>query len=172
MATAAMLPNITLGGTFGFADTSAGGLLTGGSTLWNLGAGLTAPIFNGGTLSFQRKAAVDAYDAASASYKQTVLTSFQQVADTLRALEHDADALAADQLALQTAKRALKLVQSNYRAGLATYSEVLIADVQYQQAQIAEIEGQAARYQDTVALFVALGGGWWNAHQSDVAVMR
>jgi outer membrane protein TolC len=91
-----------------------------------------------------------------------VLTAFQQVADTLRALEHDAEALAVQDRAAATAHRSLELVQANYAGGMATYSEVLIADAQYGQARIADIQANASRYQDTVALFAALGGGWWN----------
>lgn len=163
VATAAMLPNVTLGGSMGFSNTSMGALLTGGSNLWGLGAGVAQTIFDGGTLSYQRQAAIDTYDVALGNYKQTVLSSYQQVADALWALAHDADALLADQQAASTASRALKLVQANYRAGLAAYSEVLLEDIQYQQIRIAEIDAQAARYQDTVALFAALGGGWWNA---------
>ena len=86
----------------------------------------------------------------------------KQVADTLRGLEHDADALAVDERALKTAQDALNLVQANYRAGLTTYSDLLIADTLYSEARIADIQAKAVRYQDTVALFVALGGGWWN----------
>lgn len=161
VATAAMLPNFTLDGAFGFSNTSLGTLLATGGKFWSLGADVAQPIIDGGTLWFRRKATIDAYDAASADYRQTVLAAFQQVADTLRALEHDAEALAADEKALDTARRALQLVQANYRAGLATYSEVLIADAQYHQALITDIQTRATRYQDTVALFVALGGGWW-----------
>ena len=84
------------------------------------------------------------------------------MADTLRALEHDADALAIDDRALGTSKQALDLVEANYKAGMADYANVIVADVQYQQALIADINAKASRYQDTVALFVALGGGWWN----------
>lgn len=88
---------------------------------------------------------------------QTVVT------DTLRALDHDAAALHAEDEALRTAKQALHLVQTNYAAGLVTYLDVLGADAQYHQAAINDLEAAAQRYQDTVALYVALGGGWWNA---------
>jgi len=162
VATAAMLPSVTLDGSFGVSDVATTGLFTAGSKVWSVAAGVTQPIFHGGTLWFQRKAAIDAYQASAASYRQTVLTAFQQVADTLRGLEHDADALAVDERALKTAQDALNLVQANYRAGLTTYSDLLIADTLYSEARIADIQAKAVRYQDTVALFVALGGGWWN----------
>jgi len=86
-----------------------------------------------------------------------------RVADTLRALQHDAEILEAQDEALAAAQQALHLVQANFQAGLANYSDVLIADVQFHQAKIADLQTMAIRYQDTVALFVALGGGWWNA---------
>ncbi len=162
VATAAMLPNITLSAGTGFSDTALSSLFAGPSNLWSLGAGITQPIFEGGMLYYRREAAKDAYDAAAADYQQTVLTAFEQVADTLRALEHDAQTLAAQDRAVATARRSLELVQANYAGGIATYSEVLIADAQYGQARIADIQANASRYQDTVALFAALGGGWWN----------
>lgn len=162
VATAAMLPNITLSGAFGSSSTAVGNLFSPSSTLWSLGVGLVQPIFRGGTLWYQREAAKDAFDASAASYRQTVLVAFEQVADTLRALEHDAEALAAEDRAVRTASRARVLVQANYTAGLATYVNLLLADIQYHDARIAEIEARAVRYQDSVALFAALGGGWWN----------
>ena len=100
-----------------------------------------------------------------ALYRQTVLGAFAQVADTLRALEHDAAALRAEDEALRTAKEALHLVQINYEAGLDTYLDVLIADAQYHQAMINDLQAIAVRYQDTVALYVALGGGWWSERE-------
>ena len=98
-----------------------------------------------------------------ALYRQTVLSAFEQVADTLRALDHDAAALQAEAEALTIAEQALHLVQVNYEAGLATYLDVLNADTQYHQAKIADLQAIAVRYQDTVALFAALGGGWSRA---------
>jgi len=68
-------------------------------------------------------------------------------------------------MALSTAEEALKLIQANYQGGIANYLEVLITNGQYHQAKISYIEVQAQRFQDTVALFVALGGGWWNAEE-------
>jgi outer membrane protein TolC len=93
------------------------------------------------------------------------------VADTLRALEHDAESVAAQGRALDAAADSLKLLQANYRAGLASYLQVLVADVQYHQASVALLQARAQRMQDTTALFVALGGGWWNANR-DLAGLR
>ena len=125
-------------------------------------SGITAPVFEGGTLWYKRKAAVANYQETGSLYQQAVLSAFAQVADTLCAVQHDAEILQAQDEALAAAQQALHLVQANFQAGLANYSNVLIADVQYHQAKIADLQTIAARYQDTVALFVALGGGWWN----------
>ncbi len=163
VATAAMLPSVTLSGTYGANNNSLGRLTTANATFWGLAANATAPIFEGGTLWYKRKAAVDNYREAASLYQQTVLGAFAQVADTLRAVQHDAEILEAQDEAVEAARKALHLVQANFQAGLANYSDVIIADVQYHQAKIADLQTIALRYQDTVALFVALGGGWWNA---------
>ena len=129
--------------------------------VWSAGAAITAPLFHGGTLWFTRKAALEAYEQAqSKADRQSVLDAFAQVADTLRGLEHDAQTVEAQSRARSAAADALKLVQANYQAGIANYLQVLVADAQYHQAQIAYLQARAQRLQDTTALFVALGGGW------------
>ena len=162
VATAAMLPSLTLTGSYGVGNNVLGNLLSPESEFWSFGAGLTAPVFRGGTLYYQRRAAVDAFRQASGAYRQTVLSAFEQIADTLRGLDHDADAIEAETVAVQSADAALHLLQANYAAGIATYLQVLVADQQYLQAKIAYVQAVAQRLQDTVALYVALGGGWWN----------
>jgi len=169
VATAAMLPNITLTGGYSAGSTTTGNLLASNGRQWSFGGDVAAPVFQGGTLWFRRKAAVESYRQAMALYRQTVLAAFAQVADTLRALEHDAAALRAEDEALRTAKEALHIVQVNYEAGLDTYLDVLSADAQYHQALINELQATAVRYQDTVALYVALGGGWWAPAQERTA---
>ncbi len=160
-ATAALLPSVTLTGSYSANSTSTGQLTAANGRAWDFGAGLTQPLFQGGTLWFRRKAALDQYHQAAALYRQVVLGAFAQVADTLRALEHDAAALRAEDEALATAKEALHLVQANYEAGLDPYLDVLSADTLYHQALISDLQTVAVRYQDTVALYAALGGGWW-----------
>ena len=163
VTTAAMLPSVTLSGNYGANNITVASLAASSATFWGMAANVTAPVFEGGTLWYQRKAAVDSYRASAALYKQTVLGAFAQVADTLCALQHDAEILAAQGEAVASAEQALHLVQANFQAGLANYTDVLIADVQYHQAKIVDLQTIAVRDQDTVALFVALGGGWWNA---------
>lgn len=167
VATAALFPSFTLNGSYGVNNTSLSDLFAGSSSFWSLGGNVTAPLFHGGTLWFKRQAALEAHRQALAAYRQTVLDAFAQVADTLRALEHDAETLDAQGRALAAAEEALQLVQANYRAGTVNYLQILTADSQYQQAKIGYLQAQAARLQDTAALFVALGGGWWNAKTVD-----
>ena len=163
VATAAMLPSLTLTGSIGANNTTATNLFSNGSLFWNMAAGLTQPIFRGGALWYQRKSAMDARDEALATYRQAVLSAFAQVADSLRAIAHDTDALDAETEALDAAESAFHLVQINYDSGLANYLQVLTADAQFLQSRLDFVRAKAQRIQDTVALFVALGGGWWNA---------
>jgi len=162
VATAALFPSLTLSAAYGFTSTDITRLFDPRAKVWNIAGGLTQPIFRGGTLWFQRKAAVEAYEASLADYRQVVVTAFQQVADSLRAVEHDAETLKAQADALAAAEEALKLLTANYKAGLVNYLQILTANNQYQQARLGYIQAQALRLQDTAALFVALGGGWWN----------
>jgi NodT family efflux transporter outer membrane factor (OMF) lipoprotein len=160
VATAALFPSFTLNGTYGQNNTSMNNLFTSSGNFWSLGADVSAPLFRGGTLWFKRKAAQEEYQQTLATYRQTVLAALVQVADALRALEHDAEALQAQRQALETAGEALRLIQANYQAGIVNYLQVLTANGQYQQARIGYLQDQAQRLQDTVALFTALGGGW------------
>ncbi len=163
VATAALFPSFTLNGSYGWNSTHIKDLIKNTSSVWNLGADIAAPLFHGGTLTARRRSAIEGYNQTLANYRQTVLNSFAQVADNLRALEHDAEALHAQSQALAAADEALRLIQTNYEAGTANYLQVLIADNQFHQAKIVYLEALARRFQDTVALFVALGGGWWDA---------
>jgi outer membrane protein TolC len=115
-------------------------------------------VLDGGTRRAQRRGAQDAMRAALASYQQTVLQSFGQVADTLTALDHDAEQLAAQRQALDTAGSNLDLTRRSYSVGNTGVLQVLDAERQYQQAQLGYVRAQAQRYQDTVQLFLALGG--------------
>jgi NodT family efflux transporter outer membrane factor (OMF) lipoprotein len=165
VATAAMFPSFTLNGSYGVGSNTSNNLFKSDSGFWNLGANMSAPLFRGGTLWFGRQAALDAYQLSLSNYRQTVLSAFAQVADILRALEHDAELVDAQSHAVNAAEEALRLIQASYQAGTANYVQVLVADGQYHQAKIGYLQALAQRYQDTAALFVALGGGWWNADE-------
>jgi NodT family efflux transporter outer membrane factor (OMF) lipoprotein len=162
VATANMLPQLTLTGSFGDYNTKMSHLLNPSSNVWSLGAGLTQPLFEGGTLLHKKRAAVAAYEQAAAQYRSTVLTAFRNVADSLHALNADADALQAQNQAEQAAARTLELTRAEYKNGSVSRLDLLVAERDYQQARIAQLQAQAVRYADTAALFQALGGGWWN----------
>ena len=165
VATAAMFPSISLNAAYGASGTSFGTLPAASGRFWSIGPSATVPIFQGGGLWYSRKAAIDAFQAAQADYRQTVLAAFAQVADSLTALDHDAEALQAQVEAKRAAADNLSLLQANYRAGLVAFSDVLTADVQLHETTIGYLQAVARRHQDTVALFVSLGGGWWNGRR-------
>lgn len=162
VATALLLPQVTITGAAGYQSPDFASLFHPSTAVWNIGAGLLQPIFRGGELTAKRRAAIAAYEAATASYKSTALQAFQNVADVLRALELDADALKARAEAEAAAKDSLDLAQKQFDLGAISYLSLLNAVQQYQQARISLIQAQAARFADTAALFQALGGGWWN----------
>jgi NodT family efflux transporter outer membrane factor (OMF) lipoprotein len=162
VATANELPQITLSGGVGESAGTIGNLFNGQLIGWNVAAGLTAPIFEGGKLEAQRQAAVDAFDKAAAQYRSTVLNAFANVANVLTALERDAETLKVQLYAEQTAQQSLDITMERFQAGAIAYLALLDAQRVYQQARIALVVAQANRYADTVALFEALGGGWWN----------
>jgi NodT family efflux transporter outer membrane factor (OMF) lipoprotein len=165
VATANMLPQITLTASYGQEASKFANLFSQGSNVWSLVGSLTQPIFKGGQLRHQRRAAVAAAQEAAANYQATVITAFQNVSNTLYALQADADALAAQALAERTAADSLALVQAQYKSGGASYVQVLTAEQGYQTAAVALVKARALRFADTAALFQALGGGWWNRNE-------
>ncbi len=169
VATAALYPSFTLTGMFGLQGNALPDLYTSQGGIWNLGAGLSAPLLHGGTLEARREAAQEAYNQALALYRKTVLDALAQVADTLRGLEHDAQLQQAQEKALSTSQEALRLLKANYQAGTVNYLQVLNASDLYQQAQMGLIQAQAQRLQDSAALLVALGGGWWHDQKAPPA---
>ena len=163
IATANLYPSVTLSASASLAALQPSMLFDKSSLIWSVAAGLTAPIFHGGTLEAERRGAVDDFKGALADYEQTVLTSFGQVADLLQALSHDAELLRTQQRALSSASNAVRLQRLSYSGGGSGVIPVLDAERQYQRARLGYVQAQAQRYQDTVQLFVAMGGGWWDA---------
>lgn len=159
IATADLYPQITLSANTTQQALSPGNLFNGGANAWAMAAGLTAPLFNGGELRAQRRAAVDLYRASMADYRQTVLESFGQVADVLRALRHDNERVGAERNARRAASRALALMRTSFRDGGTGVFGVLGAQRAYNQAQLALVRAQARQFQDTALLYLALGGG-------------
>jgi NodT family efflux transporter outer membrane factor (OMF) lipoprotein len=170
IAAANRLPNIQLTANAGSTALAIDQVFTSGTGFWALGAAVTAPIFDGGTLLHQERAAKDAYVQTAEQYRSTVLTAFQNVADTLTALEQDAEALKTAAAAADAAKTTLDLVERQVQDGYAGYLALLNAQQTYQQARINLVQAQANRYTDTAALFQALGGGWW--HRADLVEVK
>jgi NodT family efflux transporter outer membrane factor (OMF) lipoprotein len=166
IAIANRLPNITLTADAGSTALAIDQLFTSGTGFWGLGAAATAPLFQGGTLLHQERAAKAAYVQAAEQYRSTVLTAFQNVADTLAALEQDAEALKAAAAAAEDAQITLDLSHRQWQDGYVGYLALLSAEQAYQQTRINLVQAQANRYADTAALFQALGGGWW--HRADL----
>ncbi|MDE2148361.1 MAG: efflux transporter outer membrane subunit [Gammaproteobacteria bacterium] len=169
VATANLLPQFTITGFLGSVATHFGDLLSPGGGIWNLSGGVLIPFFHGGTLLHQKRAAVAAFEQAAAQYRSTVLNAFQNVADALRALTDDADALQAQHDAERAAKRSQDIAEQQYAAGAISYPVLLQAELTYQQTRSALALAQGARFADTAALFQALGGGWWNRGDGDLA---
>jgi NodT family efflux transporter outer membrane factor (OMF) lipoprotein len=168
IATANRLPNFELTATAGSSAVALNQLFTSGTNFWTIGAEATAPIFQGGTLLHQQRAAKAAYTQAADQYRSTVLTAFQNVADTLTALEQDAEGLKTAAQAADAAKVTLDLAQRQYQSGYGAYLSLLSAEQADQQARINLVQAQASRYADTAALFQSLGGGWW--HRTDLTI--
>ncbi len=167
VADAQMLPQINLTAEVGHQSLTTGTLFTPQTLLWNLVAGATQPIFEGGELMANRKGAIAALRGSGAQYQHTVIIAFQNVADVLAALHYDADELSEAAAAREAAQQSLALTQAQYKLGGEPLVAVLTAQTTYQNAAIAEVKAKAARLSDTAALYVALGGGWW--HRNDVA---
>ncbi len=160
VATAAMLPQISLSASAGSSALRAGDLFSAGTGAWSLGLGLTQPLFHGGQLISRKRAAQAGLDKALADWQGVVLAAFQNVADALQALQFDAQGLAAQATAAQTATRQLHLIRRQYRLGATGYLNLLNAERGFQQARIGLIQARTARLSDTAALYAALGGNW------------
>jgi NodT family efflux transporter outer membrane factor (OMF) lipoprotein len=162
VAIAAMLPQFSVTGNLGGNADEFAWLFRTGGPFWTLVGGVSQPVFEGGTLLHKKRAADAALKQAAALYQSTVITAYQNVADTLHASLSDADALAADVDAENSAKVTYDLTRRQMEVGYVNYLILLNAETAYQQALIQRVQAQATRYGDTVALFQALGGGWWN----------
>lgn len=158
VATAQLYPSLNLSGSWTTAAPGTADLFDPGSRLWSIGAGITAPLFHGGTLRAERRAAVATLHAQLAQYRLTVLQAFGQVADALNALQHDAETLAASQAALEASRASLELTQQSFEAGQASFLQIIEAQRLYQEARLGMARAESSRYTDTATLFLAVGG--------------
>jgi NodT family efflux transporter outer membrane factor (OMF) lipoprotein len=170
VATANMLPQLTLTGNIGNESLAVRDLLQPGSGIWSVAAGISQPLFAGGALRARRRAAIASYEQARAQYQLVVLNAFQNVADSLTALENDAHELADAHDSLQAASASLDVITKQYDISAVDSVALLTAQQLHEQARITYIQALANRYIDTITLFQALGGGWWN--RTDPGTLR
>jgi NodT family efflux transporter outer membrane factor (OMF) lipoprotein len=162
VAIANMLPNLALSGDIGTTGLAMQQLFSPNTGFWSIGGSLTQTLFDAGALLHKKRAADAALDQAAAQYRSAVILACQNVADSLRALQADADAVKASADAQRAAKKTFDLAQHQRELGTITLVAVLIAEQAYQTAELALVQAEANRYSDTAGLFQALGGGWWN----------
>jgi NodT family efflux transporter outer membrane factor (OMF) lipoprotein len=162
VAIATRLPQLSLTAALGTSPNAIQNVFTPYNQLYEIVGGLSAPLFQGGTLLHRQRAAEAQFTVATAQFKQAVIAAFQNVADVLRALQVDADALRTAETAETAASKSLALARDELQQGEIAYNSVLTAEQAYQMTRLALVQAQAARLSDTAALFQALGGGWWN----------
>lgn len=162
VAIANQWPQLTLTADWGSAAAKVGQLFTPATAVWGLGAGLTQPIFEGGALGHRRDAAQAYFEQARAQYDSTVLGALRNVADSLQALQSDAETLARQVEYFSSASESLALARKRYGFGAISHLALLDAERNAAQARISLVQAQALRLADSAALFQALGGGWWN----------
>jgi len=162
IAVANRLPSFQISGSIGNSSLDLGDLFKPGGGFWNIAGNITQPIFDAGTLKHRQRAAEAAYDQAAAQYRSTVITAFQNVADSLHAIVSDAEAVRAYQKAERTAKRSLDITQQQLALGNVGSLTVVNAEQAWLQTQLALVGAQANRLSDSAALIQALGGGWWS----------
>jgi NodT family efflux transporter outer membrane factor (OMF) lipoprotein len=162
VAVAARLPQFSLTGNAGTTALTFSSLAVPGNVFWTLAGNVTQTVFDAGTLLHKQRAAVAAFDQAAAQYRSTVISAFQNVADSLHALESDADTLKAAVATEKAAADSLDITRHQLQLGAINYLGLLTAESAYQTALVNVVQAQATRLADTAALFQALGGGWWN----------
>jgi NodT family efflux transporter outer membrane factor (OMF) lipoprotein len=161
VATAARLPSFNLNGTLGGDSTALGTLLSGDNILWSIGGSASQVVFDAGALRHQQRAAEAALAAAQAQYRAAVLAAFQSTADALQAIARDGETLNHVALARQANAKSAEIARAQFEHGQSSILAALSAEAADHQAEQSLQQAQAARYADTVALFQALGGGWW-----------
>jgi NodT family efflux transporter outer membrane factor (OMF) lipoprotein len=161
-AIANRLPQITLSASAGSSAASLGRLLSPETGFWTIAGNAAQTVFDAGTLAARQQSAEEFTTQTASQYRATVLMAFQNVADTLRALQSDARALNAAIAAEGAASRNLDLIRKQVDAGQISLPLLLNAQQAYLQTALARVQAEAQRIADTVALFQALGGGWWN----------
>ncbi|MFY1983803.1 efflux transporter outer membrane subunit [Achromobacter xylosoxidans] len=157
VATAQLFPSLSLSASMGKGGFSWPTALSGAGSIWAVGASLTQPIFHGGALLAERSAAKERYEAAVLQYKQTVLTAFRDVADTLAQLEADGQALASAEASRRAAEQSHRNTANRVRLGALAPYTAYASEQHYVAARVREVEYANARLTETAALFQAMG---------------
>ncbi|HEY1771629.1 MAG TPA: efflux transporter outer membrane subunit [Gammaproteobacteria bacterium] len=160
-AVARMYPQFSLSADVGHESNTWGSLFLPANKIWDLAANLVVPIFEGDTLEAEKESVEAQYRGIFDQYQMTVLDAFRQVADVLAALQHDSEVLASRSDEEAAARQAFDLAKVQYRVGAIAYLDLLNSEVTYQSARVALVRAKQQRYVDTVALYVAMGGGAW-----------
>ena len=169
VAIANRLPQFSIVAQMGGMASSPDWMFRSGGGFFSLAGNVAQTIFDGGTLRAQSRAAKEVLTQTGAQYRSTVINALQNVADTLHAIESDADALKVASASEQAGKKLLDLTRSQYKQGFVGYQALLMAEQNYQLNTISLIQAQVLRLGDTAALYQALGGGWWNTKQGEHA---
>lgn len=170
VAVANRFPQFNITGTFGSAAQTPDQLVHMGAGFFSLLGDVSMPLFAGGTLEAREQSAREVVAMAAAQYRSTVLTAFQNVADSLHALESDSRSLEMASRNEAAQHQNLNILQKQYEVGYAAYPDFLSARINWQQARILLAQAQVNRLGDTAALYVALGGGWWNSSSLPAAL--
>ena len=162
VAVAQEFPDISLSASISREALRAADLFHQFGTPWAVGGSLTQPLFKGGALRAQVRAARDAFKAEAATYQAVVLEALGQVADDLWALQYDAQILTVDRHSMDVALEALKLQQQSYSVGTTTVLNLIVAERTYAQARLSYVNARVQQFTDSASLLTALGGGWWH----------
>jgi multidrug efflux system outer membrane protein len=160
IARTAFYPQFTISGSGGFESTSLSSLITAPSAFWSLGGDLLQPIFNGGRNRANLAAAQAVYQESVANYRQSALTAFQQVEDSLSGLDSLSHAAETQNAAVADAHRALDIANDRYVGGLTTFLDVITAQSVLLSNQRLSTQLLGQQMVTSVLLVKALGGGW------------
>ena len=173
IAQANLYPNISLSTSLDYQASQLSQLFKSATRLISTDADANWTLYQGGALESAKRGAVDAYQAQLANYRQTVLTAFGQVADALRAVDNDTEALRLAKNSLDISTESLRLQRASYEVGRTNVLQLIAAENSYAQARMNHVRVQGQRLQDCVMLFVAVGGGWQKRDDlSDKAVLN
>lgn len=170
VAKSAFYPGINLSGGGGFESSDITKIITASTGFWALGANVAETVLSAGRRRAQVDFAQSAYGASVANYRQTVLTAFQEVEDSLSGLSVLAQAAQSQQQAVDASQRALQIANDRYTGGLVTYLDVITAEQTFLDSQRLATQILGQRLVTSVGLVKALGGGFDSSSLQAVGV--